>query len=169
MVLYLKYIYIMPVNMVYSLHGCVTTRGEPILAANATALNDDIWPVLSTKSESPDCSTLCNSQPWLLVRSSKSPTKCCTHLILQLSNKFPVLDSEAGPCTPMVLQLDGGLCSSAQASWQLVEKQNSASNDQASINNIKTQINNQRPSKRSLCTSQTTCWALESRLLFPNE
>eukprot|EP00064_Thunnus_orientalis_P014702 superscaffoldBa00002594_g14749 len=31
--------------------GSVTTRGEPILATNALALSDDIWPILGAKSK----------------------------------------------------------------------------------------------------------------------
>eukprot|EP00064_Thunnus_orientalis_P005048 superscaffoldBa00000481_g5061 len=89
--------------------GSVTTRGEPILSTNALALNADIWPILGANTKSQTCSTPCNTELSVLVRSSKGQARRslqpCAFDTLQLSNKFQALDSGDRPRSPVRLQL----------------------------------------------------------------
>ena len=86
--------------------GSVTTGGEPIISSNA--LNDDIWPILGAKPKSQACSTPCNAEPWVRVRSTKGRARRSLQQrasdTLQLSNKFQALDTGDGQHSPVRLQ-----------------------------------------------------------------
>eukprot|EP00064_Thunnus_orientalis_P014354 superscaffoldBa00002475_g14398 len=65
--------------------------------------------MLGAKPKSQACSTPCNAEPWVLVRSSKGRARRSLQPrasdTLQLCNKFQALDSGDGPRSPVRLQL----------------------------------------------------------------
>eukprot|EP00064_Thunnus_orientalis_P019959 superscaffoldBa00005245_g20090 len=105
--------------------GSVTTKRELIFATCALTLNDDIWPMLGAKpipSLHSEC--ICNSEPWVLVRSSRSSLQCSLQPrspdMLQLSHKFQALDSGDGLCSPVGFYPDDHPSSARASAPELV-------------------------------------------------
>lgn len=78
-----------------------------------------IRPLLRAKPTSQACSTPCNLESWVPVKSDRSRAKCSFPTVscepLQLNNKFQVLDNGNEPRSKVRQQL-GGYSSSARAS-----------------------------------------------------